>query len=200
MKIDKRNGQIKLSKELNDLDELVIDFVQLLDASKINYVLVSGYVSILFGRSRSSEVIHLIVEKVSKRSFDTLWGNIHKNFHCIVPDNAASAYENYLVRNTSLRFARKGMFIPNIELMFPKARGIDDWVLLNAKTVILNGKELRISPIELQVPYKLFLGSPKDIEDARHLYSLFKDSLDEDLLRDFLIKLDKHDLFNMYLK
>jgi hypothetical protein len=44
--IDKK--EIILDKELNNLDKFVIDFVSLLD----NYVIVSGYVSILFGRSR----------------------------------------------------------------------------------------------------------------------------------------------------
>ena len=31
-----------------------------------------------------------------------------------------------------------------------------------------------------QIAYKLFLGSYKDIEDARHLYKLFKDKLNKE--------------------
>ncbi|MGI0038162.1 MAG: hypothetical protein ACRD99_07370 [Nitrososphaera sp.] len=57
MEIDVSDDLIKLDKELNDLDRLVIDFVAILNRCKINYVLVSGYVSIHFGRSRSSEDI-----------------------------------------------------------------------------------------------------------------------------------------------
>lgn len=200
MKIDKRGGRIELDKDLNDLDELVVDFTQALVKVKINYVLVSGYVSILFGRSRSSEDIDLIVEKIPKARFVKLWHQVAKDFHCLVPDNPEDAYENYLQQSRSIRFARKGEFIPNIEFMFPKVHGIDDWVLQNARTVTLNGTPLRISPFELQIPYKLFLGSPKDIEDARHLYGLFKESLDKELLQTFLLKLDKHDSFNKYLK
>ncbi|MGI0038161.1 MAG: hypothetical protein ACRD99_07365 [Nitrososphaera sp.] len=89
--------------------------------------------------------------------------------------------------------------MPNIEFMFPKAEELDNWVLQNGKEVILNGNRIKISPFEMQIPYKLFLGSNKDIEDARHLYKMFKDTLNRDLLRQFLIKLDKQDRFNEYL-
>jgi hypothetical protein len=45
----------------------------------------------------------------------------------------------------------------------------------------------------------MFLGSEKDIEDARHLYRLFRESLDREPLTQFLLKLDKKRLFNRYL-
>ena len=41
----------------------------------------------------------------------------------------------------------------------------------------------------LQIPYKLFLGSEKDIEDARFLFKLFEDKLNIGLLKMFLINL-----------
>ncbi len=83
--------------------------------------------------------------------------------------------------------------------MFPKAQDLDNWVLKNGKQVLLNSHILRISPIELQIAYKLFLQSEKDIEDARHLYQLFKEKLDKKLLSEFLLKLDKKGMFNRYL-
>ena len=86
-----------------------------------------------------------------------------------------------------------------MEFMFPKAPDLDNWVLAHRLEVVLNGISLKISPIELQIPYKLFLGSSKDIEDARHLYMLFKDRLDKPLFDQFLIKLDKEGNFNKYL-
>ena len=72
MKIHVSKSQIKMVKDLNDLDRLVIDFVSILDKSKVRYVLVSGYVSILFGRSRSSEDIDIIANKISKNQFSNL--------------------------------------------------------------------------------------------------------------------------------
>ena len=199
MKIKVSKANIRLVKELNDLDKLVIDFVRILDRNKVKYVLVSGYVSILFGRSRSSEDIDIIVKKLPKRRFAVLWEDLLKYFECLVPDNFESAYDKYLMKQTSIRFSRKDQPIPNIEFMFPKAEDLDNWVLKNGKQVRLNRQILKISPIELQIAYKLFLGSGKDIEDARHLYQLFKENLNQKLLSEFLLKLDKKGLFNRYL-
>lgn len=103
------------------------------------------------------------------------------------------------MKHASIRFSRKDQPIPNIEFMFPKAEDLDNWVLKNGKQVQLNRQILKISPIELQIAYKLFLGSEKDIEDARHLYQLFKEDLNQKLLTQFLLKLDKKGLFNRYL-
>lgn len=50
------------------------------------------------------------------------------------------------------------------------------------KLVLLNGKPLYISPIELQIAYKLYLGSDKDVEDAYYLYELFREHLKRGLL------------------
>jgi len=200
MELKMSRGRIKLDKKLNDLDELVIDFVKVLDRNRIKYVLVSGYVSILFGRSRSSEDVDIIVKKISRKRFATLWKALAKrDFHCIVPDNSESAFENYLTKRTSLKFSRKGRFMPSVEFKFPKVQEIDNWVLDNSVKVLLNGRALRISPIELQIPYKLYLASEKDVEDARHLYQLFKEKLNQKMLKQFLVKLDKEDDFNKYL-
>jgi len=98
VKIQVSKSQIRLRKELNDLDRLVIDFISILDKSKVRYVLVSGYVSILFGRSRSSEDIDVIVGKISKNKFSALWkGLSKKNFQCLNTDNFESAYDKYLL-------------------------------------------------------------------------------------------------------
>jgi len=89
--------------------------------------------------------------------------------------------------------------MPSVEFKFPKVQEIDNWVLDNSVKVLLNGRALRISPIELQIPYKLYLASEKDVEDARHLYQLFKEKLNQKMLKQFLVKLDKEDDFNKYL-
>lgn len=198
MELDISDNEIRLNKELNELDNLTIDFVKILDGNGVKYVLVSGYISILFGRSRSSEDIDIIAEKILKDRFSTLWNAVSKNFNCINADNLQDAYERHLMAGSALRFARKGEFIPNIEFKFPKM-DLENWVLDNGKTVVLNGNSIKISPIELQIPYKLVLGSGKDMEDARHLYKLFKGILDESLLKYFLENLDKKDMFHKYI-
>lgn len=49
---------------------------------------------------------------------------------------------------------------------------------------------LHISPIEVQILFKLFLGSEKDIEDAAHLYEVFKHRLDIGLMEEFARRLN----------
>jgi len=50
--------------------------------------------------------------------------------------------------------------------------------------VVLNRRRLSIGPMELQIAYKVWLGSDKDKEDARHLYRLFGEHLSrEELIR-----------------
>ena len=49
---------------------------------------------------------------------------------------------------------------------------------------------IRISPIELQLAYKLYLGSDKDYEDAAHLYTIFRENINKEELKNFIKKLD----------
>lgn len=198
MELDVSRRQIRLEKELNELDRLVLDFTKVLSRNKIHYVLVSGYVSILFGRSRSSEDIDILVQKISERRFLSLWKKILRSFDCLTVNDAKVAYERHLSSRSALRFSKKGEVIPNIEFKFPKV-ALYEWVISNAKKVLLNGSAIRISPIELQIAYKLLLASEKDIEDARYIYRIFQDKLDAKLLKYFLKKLDKQDEFKRYV-
>jgi len=198
MEIKFSKEKIELKKELNALDNFVIDFTSILNKLKIKYVIVSGYISILFGRSRTSEDIDLIAEKLNLDKFRELWKNVNKEFECIIEKNTKHAYSEYLMTGHAIRFSKKGRFIPNIEMKFPKT-DLDYWVLEERREVLLNKYKLFISPLELQIPFKLFLGSEKDIEDARHLYSMFKDKVDLKLMQEFNRKLKVEELFNRYL-
>lgn len=202
MEIKYTKERIILEKELNDLDKFTLDFISVLNKLNINYVLVSGYASILFGRSRSSEDIDMIIERLDYNKFKELWNKLYKEFECLNTENPEDAYNNYLKHSHAIRFSRKNNFIPNIELKFPKIE-LDFWTLEQRKEVMLNKKRLFISPLELQIPFKLFLGkegNEKDIEDAKYLYELFKDKLNLSLLKEFNRKLKIEEIFNKYLK
>ena len=69
MEYDKEKREIFLGRELNKLDEFVVDFIKPLK----DYVVVSGYVSILFGRSRATEDVDLLVPKMNRQDFEALW-------------------------------------------------------------------------------------------------------------------------------
>ncbi len=199
MELEISKDKIELEKELNDLDKLAIDFTKILDKLGVKHVIVSGYVPILFGRNRSSEDIDIIVEKVDKTKFDAIWKETMKKFECVITKDREDAYETYFSAHHSLRFSRRGKFIPNIEIKFPKVE-LDRWALDNRRKVILNKQALYISPIELQIPFKLFLGSEKDIEDAKHLYNTFKNNMNTSLFKEFMQKLNIEKIFNKYLE
>jgi len=181
-------GGYFLEKEENSLDRLVLDYVSVLDGTEVKYVVVSGYVAILFGRSRSSEDVDLLMEKIERKKFFRLWEALSHRFECLNTRDAAEAYDEYLLYDTALRFSYPGRFIPNMEVKFPK-KTIDSWTLENRKKVVLNKKTIYVSPIEVQIPFKLFLGSEKDIEDASHLYEVFKQRIDIALTEDFARRL-----------
>ena len=57
--------------------------------------------------------------------------------------------------------------------------------------VTLNGKySMYMSPIELQVAFKLWLGSDKDYEDARYIYNIFVGYIDIRKLNGFISELN----------
>jgi len=194
-----KDGSIRLDKVVNNLDKLAIDFTSILNELGIKHVIISGYVAILFGRNRASEDIDIITEHLEFSKFKKLWDLLYKKFECHNTENAKDAYETYLITDHAIRFCYKGEFIPNIEIKFPKTE-LDKWTLGNRKKAFLGKNLLFISQLELQVSFKLFLGSEKDIEDAKYIYSLFKGKLDKSLLEDFNRKLKIQHLFNRYLK
>ncbi|MBS3162184.1 hypothetical protein J4476_05820 [Candidatus Woesearchaeota archaeon] len=194
------SGITILNKELSSLDKLTILFISILDRLQIEYVLVSGYVSILFGRNRNSEDIDIIIKKLDFKKFEQLFLEFTKEFYCINSDNIKELYEEYLCSENSIRFSIEKTFIPNIEVKFPQT-SLDILSLKERIRVNINNKfYIFISPLELQVSFKLYLGSEKDIEDAKYLYEIFKEKLDHKLLLDFCRKLKIEGDLYKYLK
>lgn len=201
MELNFEDNKIIFNKELNKLDNITIKFTSILNKLNIKYVLVSGYVSILFGRSRSSEDIDILIEKLDFESFKKLWVELVKCFECIITESCENAYKEYLIEGNSIRFSEKEMYVPNVEIKFPNKLNDLDLVSLNErKEVVLNGNLMFISPIELQIAFKFYLGSDKDLEDAFHLYSIFKETLDKELLINFSRKLKIEEKLGKYIK
>ena len=192
MEIEFKDDKIIFDRELSLLDSFVLDFTEHLQTNNIKYVIISGYVAILFGRSRMSEDVDIFIGHISFEKFLKFWSGIEQSYECLNTGNSYEAYNDYLNNHHAIRLAKKGNFIPNIELKFVK-NDLDRYSLENRKHVKLADKSLYLSPLELQIPYKLFLGSEKDIEDARFLFKLFKDNLNIVLLKMFLSKLKVSD-------
>ena len=49
----------------------------------IRYVIISGYIAILFGRSRNTEDVDLFIEKIDEKKMSEWWGALEKEgFEC----------------------------------------------------------------------------------------------------------------------
>jgi len=188
-----------LDKELNGLDKFAINFVKVLNKLKINYVIISGYVSILLGRSRASEDIDMFIEELTYEDFLKLWAELLNKFKCLNTEDSKEAYEDFLKVGDSIRFSLPDSPIPNMEIEFPNSDNAK-WILLNKIKVILNQNVLEISKLEQQIAYKLVLGSEKDIEDAKYIYDLMIKELDLKLLFDLLRRFNKLKEFKKYIE
>ncbi|WP_456365315.1 hypothetical protein [Thermococcus sp.] len=187
MGIEVGREEIRISRELSNLDRFVLDVVHLIERYA-NYVIVSGYVTILFGRSRGTEDIDFVMERVSKERFIAMCREaLNAGFEFLNPEDCGGLYE-MLEEKMGIRMVRKGEIIPNAEIKFPKD-SFHKEALRKRITIRLNDETLYVSPIELQIAYKLYLGSDNDIEDAFFLYEMFKDYLDWGALNDYAKKL-----------
>ncbi|MBU2576286.1 MAG: hypothetical protein KKF50_01035 [Nanoarchaeota archaeon] len=186
--------EIKLDRKINELDNFVIEFCSLLD----KYVLVSGYVSILFGRSRSTEDVDLLIPEMNLEEFKKLWKKIHdSNFECLNTSISEEAFN--MIKEHNIRFSRKEKPIPNMEFKLIQ-NDIHKYSFENKIKVILGKHTLYISPLEMQIVYKLMLGkqgNEKDLEDAKHLYELFKEKLNNSELYKLLKELDAEKEFEL---
>lgn len=183
MEFEFKKNRIVFERQLSNLDKLALRFVKILDKLGIDYVIISGYIAILFGRSRNTEDVDLFIEEMPFEKFQKFWEELGKEgFECLNTSSKEEAYADYLKEMLALRFAEKGMIQPNFELKFPKTK-YNNYSLKNKVEVKLNNEKLMTSEIELQIAFKLNLGSDKDFEDARHLYKIFKEHLDMNLLK-----------------
>jgi len=168
-------------KYLTLLDRFVLDFIRILE-QETPYVIVSGYVAILFGRSRGTEDVDILVPHLEKPSFSRLYRALLDGGYEFLNAEDADGLFDMLNKRMGIRVARKEQFIPNIELKFVKDE-VDRIVLRDRVEVNLPGADVYISAIEIQIAYKLFLGSQKDIEDALFLYEIFREDLDPTILK-----------------
>ncbi len=142
------------------------------------YIIVLGYVA--SGRSRATEDIDMIIERIPREKFI----NLHKDltiegFICIQDDDPEELF-NYLKENTSIRYDRKEMELPNLELKFAKDF-LDDYQIKTRIKLPLTGLDIWFSSIEMNIAFKEeYLKSEKDLEDARHLRKVYKDQINEE--------------------
>lgn len=173
--IELSDGELRVERAPNELDELAIAFSNILDDLDIQHVFVAGYLAILTGRSRSTEDIDVLLERIDRGTSEKLvdrlddtgmWG----------PAMPLDDLHMMLSEGDNIWVAPDEQVIPHIEAKFVRDEP-DRASLQNSITAHIGGDELPVGPLELQIPYKLYLGAQKDIEDAAHLYALFGETL-----------------------
>jgi hypothetical protein len=183
-------NMIKLpNKELTILDKVVLEFISHIE---VEYVIISGYLPILFGRSRNTEDVDMFIKDDGLKKFSKFYDKIMSSgkYWVINASDSADAYELMTIHKSSLRIAEKNTSEPNFEIKFAN-KETDYYSLENAIIVDFGGAtQIRISPLELEIAYKLYLGSEKDFADAKHLFIIFKEKLDMEKLKAFLKELN----------
>ena len=170
-----------MKREISDkniLDKFVIDFVRVTD-KYVKYIIVSGFVAIAHGRTRGTEDIDMIIEKIPIEKFINLHNALlNAGFECIQSSEPLVIYD-YLTHSTSIRYTRNGEFLPEMEIKFAKD-SLDELQLKTRKKLELTGLDVYFSSIEMNIAFKEeLLKSDKDMEDARHLRVIYKDSINE---------------------
>jgi hypothetical protein len=164
------------------LDKFVEQFCALVE-KHVKYIVCSGFVAIAHGRSRGTEDINMIIEKMQFDSFKKLHDDlINNHFVCIQSDKSEEIYERYLLKGDSVRYVwnKEGYFPPEMEIKFAK----DELDIEQIKTRVklpLTRLNIFFSTIEDNIAFKEeLLKSDKDMEDAKHLRIIYEESLDED--------------------
>ncbi|NIA09232.1 MAG: hypothetical protein GWP10_05725 [Nitrospiraceae bacterium] len=181
-------GILLTNKTLSELDIFVLDFLNILKVYT-DYVIVSGYVTILFGRARGTEDIDTIIEKMDRKTFERFFNELtERNYWFLNSDDRNDLFD-MLNENLAVRIAKSNEIVPNIELKFAKDY-FDNFSIRNSMKVWIDDHKIKISPIELQIAYKLYLSGDKDIEDAIYLYEIFKEKINRKMLKNFLEEFD----------
>jgi hypothetical protein len=190
---------LTVSRELSELDKDVLEFTQILDACDVDYVIVSGYVAILTGRSRSTEDIDVIIESLSETETEQLVSELKNEGYWGMAMPLDEMY-SMLSEGSRIRIAEDGEMYPNFEMWFV-SNDVEREALSNPLTVTLNESQIRISSLELQIAYKLRLAqaagslSGKDFEDALHLYLTFEERFNTEQLEAYVEELGVEDYY-----
>ncbi len=143
------------------------------------YVVVSGFVAIASGRTRGTEDIDMIMERLHKDNFDSLFADLCKvGFECMQTCDPTEAY-SYLKDNLSIRFTLRDHPLPEMELKFVKDP-LDEYQIRTKTKLELTGLDIWFSNINVNLAFKEeLLKSPKDLEDAAHLRVVYAERVDE---------------------
>ncbi len=182
--INRGSRVIHFSKpQLAPEDIVALSFARVLENAGIEYVVVAEYVAILFGRARRSDDVDFVLRDLGEEGFVELCSGAREAGFTLMQADIESeesvrrVYREYLAEGYSVRFMYRDIIVPSVEAKLAKT-SVHRHALNNGFKVVMNNQQIvRISPLELQIAYKLHLGSDKDIGDAVFLYTLFREAI-----------------------
>ncbi len=166
-------------EDRNLLDTFCEEFCAIVE-KHCRYIVVSGFLAIASGRTRGTEDIDMIIERLSLDKFKELFSDLNKHkFVCMQSSRTEEVYD-YLKDNTSVRFTRKDKELPEMEVEFAKDI-VDEYQLKNRVKLELTGLNVWFSNVNINIAFKEeLLKSPKDLEDARHLRIVYAEQINEE--------------------
>jgi hypothetical protein len=176
--------------DINILNKFTEDFCKIVD-KYAKYIIVSGFVAIAHGRSRGTEDIDILIEQLPFSKFEKMHLElIHSGFECLYPKNVKEIYD-FLKDRINVRYVRKGLEIPNMEVKFAKDQ-LDEMQFKTRQKIKFTDVDVYFPKIEEAIAFKEeFLRSDKDIEDAKHLRIIYENKLDEQYINKFKILIQK---------
>ncbi|MGV8152326.1 MAG: hypothetical protein ACP5OG_04540 [Candidatus Nanoarchaeia archaeon] len=190
--MEKKNLQRKVD-DRTILDNFCEDICKIVD-KYAKYIVCSGFVSIAHGRSRGTEDIDMIIEKIPIEKFLAMHSEMVKSgFICMQSDDANVIYNDYLSNGISIRYVinEKGYFPPEMEIKFAKDE-LDKEQIKERVKFELTGLDVYFSSIESNIAFKEeLLKSDKDMEDARHLRIIYEGKYNEDKINKIKEKIKK---------
>ncbi len=169
---------IEVDSEVTELDKLVYSMISCLK-KYTSYAIVSGYIAVLLGMKRPTQDVDIICSGFNcfedvKAFFDKIkemnWKTIPSNIHEIA---------------ILLERKEKIDVFTDTQWYFDFKVAKDKWGMLSIKNALIvkkGGLDFKIAPPEIQIPYKIWLGSDKDIKDAVFLYEKMKPMIDEKIM------------------
>ena len=193
------DNTIIINRELNKLDLFVKDFLDVLKRHS-DYLVVSGFVSISTGRTRGTEDVDILAQKLNKIKFALLLDDLFKNkFWCYQGDTVNEIWE-YIENGDNIRFAKEEEMYPNIEFIsIDESKPTKYFEFTHPQKIKIQDFEFKIPPIEFEILYKeLILTGKKDIEDAKHLRTFFSEIIKKERFKEYepIIKQELKELHN----
>lgn len=170
-------------KDRNILDRFCEEFCAIVE-KHCKYIVVSGFLAIASGRTRGTEDIDMIIERINFDKFKLLFNGLIKNgFVCMQSSDVEEVY-SYLKDNISVRFTWEDKELPEMEVKFAKDI-LDEYQLKNRVKLELTGLDIWFSNVNVNIAFKeKLLKSPKDLEDARHLRIVYAEQVNEEEIQE----------------